>query len=256
MSSAELSPRPRARVVLVHGTRLSRTQWNGYAERLPGLQVVAPDLPGHGAATGEPFTAETAVARIQTAVEGGPPDLPVVLAGHSLGGYVSQLWAEQHPTRLAGLVLIGASAVPEGWGAAVYRGIGQLIDRVGPDRWGRGADLVLRRVAGEEAFSAAMAGGASYEATQAAWEVVLTRCRPEGLHEVTCPVVLLGGRLDQLHVHAQRYAAACRDGRVVRIPRATHLLPITHPQVVARAIADLVTEVTRGPRPGARMGQP
>lgn len=248
----------RGRIVLVHGTRLSRTQWAGYVERLPGFEVATPDLPGHGDALGLAFSAETAVARIAEAVEGGTPGLPVVLAGHSLGGYMAQLYATANPGRLSGLVLIGSSAVPEGLGAGVYRGLGAMIDRVGHDRWGRGADALIRRVAGPEALASAMAGGASYEATQDAWATVMGECRPAGLREVTCPVVLLGGRLDQLHVHARRYAACCRDGRVVTVPRATHLLPLTHPQVVARSIADLVEEVTgRGGLPaGATMEGP
>ena len=70
---------------------------------------------------GRSFTWESALEVIGEAVEGGAPGVPVVLAGHSLGGYLALAWAADHPRRLAGLGLLGASAVPAGPGAALYR---------------------------------------------------------------------------------------------------------------------------------------
>jgi len=61
---------------------------------------------------------------------------------------------------------------------------------------------------------------------------------------VSCPVLLVSGQLDQLGVHARRFAAQCRSARVVVVPRATHLLPLTHPRVVATLLRDFVAEVT------------
>ncbi|HET8982690.1 MAG TPA: alpha/beta fold hydrolase, partial [Pedococcus sp.] len=113
----------RTRLVLVHGTRVSRTQWDlpAYGDLGADFDVVCPDLPGHGQRAGEPFTADAAVAAIAAAVEAGDRAAPVVLVGHSLGGYMAMAYAARHPTRLSGLVLIGASAVPQGLGAAAYR---------------------------------------------------------------------------------------------------------------------------------------
>ena len=71
--------------MLVHGTRLSHTQWAPYDGLFPELEVVAPDLPGHGTRVGERFTTDAAVGAIGAAVESGAPGLPVVLVGHSLG---------------------------------------------------------------------------------------------------------------------------------------------------------------------------
>jgi pimeloyl-ACP methyl ester carboxylesterase len=235
------------RLVLVHGTRVSHTQWDlpAYREVLSGLDVVAPDLPGHGRRTGERFTTESAVAALAEAVEAGDPAVPVVVAGHSLGGYMAMAYAAQHPDRLAGLALVGASAVPRGAGAAAYRGFASLVAGVGPERMARLSDRVLRRMAGPEAFEVVLAGGASYEATADAWSAVMRDCRPAQLRDVTAPVLLVNGQFDQLGVHARRFAAQCRDARVVVVPRASHLLPITHPETVAVLLRDFALECAR-----------
>ena len=60
-------------VVLVHGTRTSHSQWDPQvpALRAAGHHVLAPDLPGHGARRGEPFTLEAAQAVIEGAARTG-----------------------------------------------------------------------------------------------------------------------------------------------------------------------------------------
>ena len=107
----------RTRLVLVHGTRVSRTQWDlpAYRDLSADFDVLCPDLPGHGRRAGERFTTDAAVAAIAATAEAGDRDraAPVVLVGHSLGGYMAMAYAARHPHRLAGLVLIGASAVPQ-----------------------------------------------------------------------------------------------------------------------------------------------
>ena len=137
------------RLVLVHGSRLSATQWAPQITRLAaveGIEVVVPDLPGHGARAAEPFTLDRAVGAVAAAVEGEPVADHVILAGHSLGGYVVATYAATYPRRLDGLVLLGAAAVPRGAGAAAYRAVALLTERAGPDRMTRVNDRVLGRL--------------------------------------------------------------------------------------------------------------
>ena len=55
-------PQP-VRLVLVHGSQVNRAVWSHYAALLgPGVEVVAPDLPAHGARRDEVFTWESALA--------------------------------------------------------------------------------------------------------------------------------------------------------------------------------------------------
>ena len=111
----------RTRLVLVHGSRVSGVQWSAHRRWLePEFDVITPDLPSHGTRAAEPFTMDAAVAAVAEAVDEAAPDQPVVLVGHSLGGYVAMTYAAAYPSRLTGLVTIGAAGVPQGLGAAAY----------------------------------------------------------------------------------------------------------------------------------------
>ncbi|GAA2503352.1 hypothetical protein GCM10009858_46740 [Terrabacter carboxydivorans] len=131
----------------MHGSRLSSTQW---APQLPLLRdhvdLTLVDLPGHGARASEEFTLARCVEVVDDAVRAVPESTPVVLVGHSLGGYAAMAYAASHPDALDGLVLAGASATPTGPGAALYRGIATLTDRLGPERMTRVNDRVLNRL--------------------------------------------------------------------------------------------------------------
>lgn len=224
----------------MHGSRLSHTQWAPQVRLLADadLDLVLPDLPGHGVRADEPFTLARATGAIARAVEDGDPAAPVLLVGHSLGGYAAMAYAATFPRRLAGLVLLGSAAVPVGPGAAAYRLVARVTDRLGPERMTRLNDRVLRRLYGD-VVEEPIAGGYYFGVTADAWDEVMARCRPHQLREVTCPVVVAGGRWDQLGVDAHRFARVARDGRVVRIPGAGHAVGFDQP----RALADLVREV-------------
>ncbi|MEO7061972.1 MAG: alpha/beta hydrolase [Lapillicoccus sp.] len=224
--------------MLVHGSRLSHTQW---APQIPLLSkdfdVVSPDLPGHGARAGEGFSLERAIGAVAGAVESGDPGARVVLVGHSLGGYMAMAYAECFPQRLDGLVLVGSGAVPTGPGAAAYRLVAQVTERLGPDRMTRVNDRVLRRLYAPAIVDEVIAGGYFFDATPAAWGEVMDRCRPSMLREVTCPVLIAGGQFDQLSLQSRRFATAAPDGRTVRIARAGHLVGFDQPAALAEVIA-------------------
>lgn len=223
------------RLVLVHGTRMDASQWAAYPALLPEVEVVAVDLPGHGTRLGEEFTGEAAVATIRSAVAGASPGQPVVLAGHSLGGYLAMLYADRHPGTLAALVLIGSSAEPVGLLAGVYRRFADLLPLVGPQRMARASNAVMRRLGASEE---SLTGAESYAALPAAWQVVYEECRASLLEHVDCPVFLVNGQFDQMRVHTARFAAAGTDTRVVTVPRATHLLPVSHPDRVVEVLRE------------------
>lgn len=230
----------RPRLVLVHGTRMDGRQWDPYVPLLPGVEVVAPDLPGHGRRVGEPFTLEGAVRTVAEAVDGAG-ERRVVLAGHSLGGYMATVYAAGHPGVLGELVLVGATADPAGPLTAVYRGFAGLVGRSDPERMARATNRMVRWLGARGDIADALPGGEAYAALPAAWQVVMDECGPDLLRRVDCPVVLVNGQLDQMRLHVRRFAtAAAGEARVVTVPGATHLLPLTHPDRLAQILREVV----------------
>lgn len=237
-------------LVLVHGTRMDGRQWAPYPPLLPGVDVVAPDLPGHGARVGEEFTLEAALRTLARSVEGAAPGQRVVLAGHSLGGYLATIYAARNPGRLEELVLVGATADPSGPLTAVYRWFARLVGRTDPDRMARATNRMVRWLGARAEIAEALPGGEAYAVLPAAWQVVMDECGPELLRQVDCPVVLVNGQLDQMRLHVRRYAAAAGSVRVVTVPRATHLMPLTHPERLASILLEVtVPRADPGPLP-------
>src|SRR5687767_11347984 len=102
-------------LVLIHGFPLSRDAWRPQLEALGSTRrVIVPDLRGFGesgASTGPttmPRFAEDLKALLDHLGTG-----PVVLAGHSMGGYIALAFAGAYPEMLKGLALVGTKSGPD-----------------------------------------------------------------------------------------------------------------------------------------------
>lgn len=236
----------RTRVVLVHGSRLSSAQWAPQLPLLePHVDVALVDLPGHGTRGTEEFTLARCVEVIDEVVREAGPGVPVVLVGHSLGGYAAMAYAAELGAALSGLVLAGCSTTPTGPGAALYRQVAALTDRLGPERMTRVNDRILRRFYPPERIEPVIAGGYWFHPTAAAWAEVMEHCRPSMLASVTCPVLILNGQYDQFRWGTRDFLRACPRARVRIIPKATHLACLDRPEAFARALLDFVDSVQR-----------
>lgn len=233
---------PGPALVLLHGTRMSARQWGPYRDLLPGVELVAVDLPGHGERVGEEFTENAVLQTVGDAVsraarQGVPRP---VLVGHSLGGYVATLWAARHPGTLGALVLVGATADPAGPMTGVYRWFARLVPRIDADRLATRMNTVMRWIGAKGEHADVLPDGAAYAALPAAWELVMESCGPDLLEDVDCPVVMVNGQFDQMRLHVTRFEQRAREAHVETIPRATHLLPATHPEALAAVLRRVV----------------
>lgn len=231
---------PRPLVILLHGTRFDARSWAGYDEFVDAdLRPV--DLPGHGVRAGQPWTTEAALAVIDAEVASVPSGTPIVLVGHSLGGFLATTWAQRNPDALAGLVLVGAMADPRRHRVLTkaYTDFARLLPLVGPERMAVVANTVLR-VMGMRGEAIPDATG--YAVAPAAWNTIATEAGAHQLPDITCPVWLVAGLLDQLAVDTRWYARACQNARIVVVPGATHLLPFTHRRTLAKVIAEACSE--------------
>lgn len=224
-------------VVLVHGSLSSASEWNDYRALLRGCDVVAVDLPGHGERVRTVFTTREAVRVIAAAVAQRAHGQPVVLAGHSLGGYMASVYAARNPDVLAGLVLMGATGDPHSPLAAVYRGYAWLVGRVSHDTLARVRDAVARWLGVPQEK---IPDASAYASLPAAWQAVIDDCPSQLLTRIDCPVLFINGQFDQMRINERRYQQLVPGSRLETVPRASHLAPLTHPQQVGRLLREFI----------------
>src|SRR5687767_14461806 len=97
-------------LVLLHGYPFDHRLWEPVLSRLPkDLPVVAPDLPGFGrepAPAAEP-SLDVLADHVEQLLRRKNIQKAIV-AGFSMGGYVSLALLEKYPARFAGLALINS----------------------------------------------------------------------------------------------------------------------------------------------------
>jgi 2-succinyl-6-hydroxy-2,4-cyclohexadiene-1-carboxylate synthase len=227
-------------VVALHGFAGTGRTWDAL-----GLDVVAPDLPGHGTASGlSPVTFGSCVEHVL----GRAPDR-FVLAGYSMGGRLALHVALAAPERVARLVLVSTTA---GIGDEAERAARRAADdRLAEEiesgsiedfaaRW-----MALPLFAGEP------------PAARERWREDILRNEPAGLAaslrgvgtgamtplwdrlgELTMPVAVVAGERDRkFRALAERLAAGIGgDVRSVVVPGAGHGLVREAPAAVAAVL--------------------
>lgn len=238
-------------VVLAHGVRTSGSMWRAQVEALQasGHRAVAVDLPGHGTHRGERFTLDGAVGAMASAVEdvGGR----ALVVGLSLGGYVAIAHAARHPEQVAGLVAAGCSTRPVraavgGW-VLLAKAIGRLPDA------GAGLNqfMVDLTLAADAAVDVA-AGGFALDVMDDVLREV-GRGRPlEDLARVSAPVWIVNGRYDHFRSEERRFLRACRDGRLVVLRGARHLVSLDAPVAFTRVLLEALDELEAREAAGGR----
>ena len=94
-------------VLLVHGVTSSHLAWPFVVEELPGIRAIAPDLRGRGRSNEVAGPAGLAAHADDLAAvldHLGIEKIPVV--GHSMGAFVSVVFAHRHPSRVESLLLV------------------------------------------------------------------------------------------------------------------------------------------------------
>jgi lipase len=118
-------------VLAIHGITSSSRSWPFLAVAL-GRPVLAPDLRGRGRSNGLPGPVGMAAhAEDCAAVIRHLADQPVVVVGHSMGGFVATVLAARHPDLVSALVLVdGGLPFPPADAEATMAGLAPIKQRL------------------------------------------------------------------------------------------------------------------------------
>jgi len=227
-------------VVLVHGLRTSASMWRHQVGVLSdlGYTVSTPDLPGHGARMGERFTLDGGVATIDEAVAAAPG--PVFLAGFSLGGYLAAHWAAAAPRAVSGILAASCGTQPHRVILDAWR-LGAGAIHLLPDRGLGLNNAVVRAVIRDPQYAHdVIAGGVALEVMQDVLRELRSIRMESALSRIDQPVWLVNGTLDHIRLQERRFLAATRNGTLVRIPGATHMVSLARPEAFTRVLLDAI----------------
>ncbi|WP_234348447.1 alpha/beta fold hydrolase [Kitasatospora sp. MY 5-36] len=253
-------------VVLVHGWAASRTVWHATASQLAaaGHTVATYDQRGHASSTAgrEPIGIERLARDLDTVVGTlTTPERPVVVVGHSGGGYAALAWAAglsatgpsaakggASVKRLAGLVLVSTASHGQNTPANEVKMMGsKLFSRALGTPW-----LGRRLLGGTHGPSATLA---AREANRRLFAATVPKVRAAcfastqemdqraGLAGITAPTAVITGTEDKIvkPSFSQELASALPHAELHRIPGTGHMVPLEAPQHVAHHVHLLVT---------------
>jgi pimeloyl-ACP methyl ester carboxylesterase len=233
-------------VLLVHGIRTSASMWRRQQVWLAeaGHPVLAVDLPGHGTRLGEEFTVAGALAAIDAGVDalGGR----AVLVGVSLGGYYAMAYAGKHPGRVVALVAAGSAFVPSGPGLTGYRLLARAIHRL-PDRGLWLHTVLVRRMLPTAGSTDVLAGGVALDVMDAGLRSTGTLTPLADLRAYPGPVWLVNGAWDHFRLHQKRFVRATRNGILVTVPGAGHLVSLARPHAFDTVLRRILAQVEVSP---------
>jgi pimeloyl-ACP methyl ester carboxylesterase len=224
-------------LILIHGAGGSHLGWHNRVRHLPGLNVYALDLPGHGKSEGTGRQSITAYARDVVNFMQTTGIYQAVVAGHSMGGMIAQQIALDYSDRVTGLILVCSAMdcpIPDD----IVQGLLNPLVFVQSMNW-----LVDRLVGagGEKRWA---------EATRQAVEQTrhgvlygdLLACRSSELmdrvQEINVPTLVCYGDQDRFFSPKSSILLAQQlpGAKLNVFPGAGHLLPLERPDELADAM--------------------
>jgi pimeloyl-ACP methyl ester carboxylesterase/acyl-CoA thioesterase FadM len=243
-------------LLLIHGFPLDRSMWAHQVATLARWRRIAPDLrgcgyseaPEHGyamAAYADDLVRLLDRLRVERAV----------VAGHSMGGYVTFELLRRHRERVMGLILVDTRADPDT-----------------PDgRKGRDALIEVARTQGPAAVAEHLLPRLLGRSTQRTQPQVVERVREMArrapvpgiigaltamrdradstphLGAIDVPTLVVVGEEDELTppAMARQMTSAIPSAAMTTIPGAGHLAPLEAPTAVSRVIAEFLEAVPR-----------
>lgn len=250
-------PRGNTPVVLLHSVGLDLTYWDHQIEALRHhYDVVALDLPGHGASPGTPqdWTLNQAAATIAKHIEALDAG-PVHVLGLSVGGMIAQALTLTHSHLARSLVLIDTAARFTGEARTAMRDRAAAARAGGMppvvastlDRWFTPTTRVQRPDLIDRVSKTLLSDDAAVHA--AMWDMIAELDLVEELPRISCPTLVLVGE------HDPSSPPAAARTLTEHIPHATmhiaadasHMAPLEKPAEINQHILAFLDKLSASP---------
>jgi len=222
-------------LVLIHGAGENHLVWPAVLRRMPGAQVYAIDLPGHGKSGGSGRASIAEYAAFLAGLLGGLRIRRAVIAGHSMGGAIAQQFGLTYPARTAALILIATGArlrVAPQILQLTESDLPAAADLVSSLQWGPGTPEQIVRLGKQQLLANRpdVIHG-DYRACDA-FDVI------DRLDGIRAPTLVVGGTADQLT--PPKYAAFLAEriagAQLALVDGAGHMVMLEREEAVARAV--------------------
>jgi pimeloyl-ACP methyl ester carboxylesterase len=239
----------KAALVLLHGVGLDHTMWEPVAALLPGdVDVITPDLPGHGGRSAVPAGVTLADLAQGVAAE-IPPGSHLV--GFSLGALVAQYLARYRPDLVATLTSVSSVCrrTPEERATVLDRLHMAENDFAASAaaslrRWYDGTDVAVEHVRRTESTLLAN----DRDSFLHCYRVFATADAEIGreLDRITVPALAVTGECDpgSTPEMTRRLAEAMPNCRAVIVPGARHMLPVERPHELVDCLSTFIGKYT------------
>lgn len=249
-------------IVLIHGFPLDHTMWTAQIDALANrYRVIAPDLRGFGQTSlgaidvGQGVSMERYADDLAELLTALAIEIPIVLVGFSMGGYIAWQFVRKYQPRLGALILCDTRAAADSNEARTAR----LTMAEHIDDWGGGrvAEMMSARLFAPESLANRPELVAELrrvvEHTPAAAIAAAQRgmaARPDMtylLSDIRVPTLVIAGAEDVISPPEEMrgIAAAIPRAQFVEIPNAGHMTTMENPVAVNAALTDFLTALER-----------
>lgn len=229
-------------LLFLHGVGGGHHAWDAqlpfFAGR--GYPSHAWDQPGYGhSPTVDPYDLEQVCAALKRLIEslhGGP----VVLVGHSMGGFIAQESYARHPGLIKALALCFTSPAFGGDGSVFAKQF--IAARIGPLDQGRTmaeiAAQLIPTMGSNSKLAEKIMAGVPPDTYRKAVRLLTTFDRRQELSGITVPTLLISGENDKIAPPAvmEKMAQKISGAEYVRLEGCGHLGPMDQPDAFNAAL--------------------
>ena len=231
-------------LILIHGAGGSYLHWPSEIRRLIGENILAIDLPGHGASPGE---GKEVIDAYASDVIGFMDDLGInqaVITGHSMGSAIAQMLSLDYPERVKALILIGTGAklrvhpklIQFCSSESTYP---EAVSQVMEWAFNPQADQRLVELAGERMADT------SHEVVHKDFLACDAFDIRDRVKDINQPMLVICGSEDQMTPvrFSQFLVEELPEAHLEIIPNAGHMVMLELPEIVANLIREFIEEL-------------